>query len=302
MAKSSPKPAAKKRATPRRKLAPSLTPKLRRFVAEFVIDSNATQAAIRAGFSERTASVIGYENLRKPHVAAAVAAARAKIAQKLEIRAERVLAEAWSMATADARELVEYHVGCCRNCWGAGFKFQRTEAEMAKDREAFDAQPAKLKAGRRFDESGGSGFDARREPNTDCPECLGAGRGRVKINDTRHLSAQAASLYAGVKQTRDGVEVKLHSKSDALERLFKHLGLYDRFKATGEAAEILAATSSASLADRGRAVLGAAAKGDIPLTQAAQLLAGLGALAKLIDVDKLMARVAALEKMTHEPR
>lgn len=50
-----------------------------------------------------------------------------------------------------------------------------------------------------------------------------------------------------------------------------------------------------SLAEQGRAVLRAAGAGDLAPGQAAQLLAGLGALAKLIEADELAARIAALE-------
>ncbi len=41
----------------------NLTPKQQRFVEEYLIDLNATQAAIRAGYSEKTANEIGAENL-----------------------------------------------------------------------------------------------------------------------------------------------------------------------------------------------------------------------------------------------
>jgi len=68
-----------------------LNPKQTRFVAEYLIDSNATQAAIRAGYSEKTAAVIGCENLTKPNIAAAIAAGTAKIADRLDITAEKVL-------------------------------------------------------------------------------------------------------------------------------------------------------------------------------------------------------------------
>lgn len=44
----------------------NLTDKQRRFCEEYVVDWNATQAAIRAGYSEKTAHVTGQENLRKP--------------------------------------------------------------------------------------------------------------------------------------------------------------------------------------------------------------------------------------------
>lgn len=66
-----------------------LTAKQARFVTEYLVDLNATQAAIRAGYSPKTARVIGAENLTKPDVAAAVA-----IGQK--VRSERVeLTQDW---------------------------------------------------------------------------------------------------------------------------------------------------------------------------------------------------------------
>lgn len=269
--------------------ASSLTPKQRRFVDEYLVDMNASAAARRAGYSPRTADRTAHETLKKPEVAAAIAAARARVSQKLEIDAERVLSEAWNILTADPRELVEFNVGCCRYCWGAGHRYQRTPAEMERDR----AEATNV--GAQFDEQGGVGFHGRRAPNSECPECFGDGQGRTVLRDTRTISAAAASLYAGVKQTRDGFEVKLLSKVDAMERLARHLGLYDRFKVTGAAAEMLRADSIATLSDRGRALIAAAATGDVPLSQAAQLLAGLGSLAKLVETDELAARIAALE-------
>lgn len=68
-----------------------LNPKQQRFVAEYLTDLNATQAAIRAGYSEKTAAVIGCENLKKPNIAAAIAEGQAKTAGALEITAEKVL-------------------------------------------------------------------------------------------------------------------------------------------------------------------------------------------------------------------
>ncbi len=50
----------------------NLTPKQQRFVEEYLIDLNATQAAIRAGYSEKTANEIGAENLAKPSIAKAI--------------------------------------------------------------------------------------------------------------------------------------------------------------------------------------------------------------------------------------
>lgn len=75
-----------------------LTPKQQRFVEEYLIDLNATQAAIRAGYSEKTAQWIGPQLLTKTHVLEAVQVAQSKlseaclVSQKMVI--EGLLAEA----------------------------------------------------------------------------------------------------------------------------------------------------------------------------------------------------------------
>lgn len=84
----------------------ALTPKQQRFVEEYLVDLNATQAAIRAGYSERTANEIGAENLAKPSVKAAVDLALAERAEKTGITAERVLSEIANMAFYDPSDLM----------------------------------------------------------------------------------------------------------------------------------------------------------------------------------------------------
>ena len=68
--------------------------KQQRFADEYIIDLNATQAAIRAGYSKKTATEMGYENLSKPHVAEAIAKLVAERARKTQIDAAWVLREA----------------------------------------------------------------------------------------------------------------------------------------------------------------------------------------------------------------
>jgi phage terminase small subunit len=64
-------------------------------------------------------------------------------------------------------------------------------------------------------------------PHPSCPECAGYGQGRAVLKDTRYLSPSALALYAGIKQTKEGVQVLTHSKLDAMEKLLKHLGGYN---------------------------------------------------------------------------
>lgn len=70
-----------------------LTPKQKRFVDEFLIDLNATQAAIRAGYSEKTAGSIGSENLTKPEILDALSRAKAERCARTEITKDLVVQE-----------------------------------------------------------------------------------------------------------------------------------------------------------------------------------------------------------------
>lgn len=81
-----------------------LTDKQRRFCEEYLIDLNATQAAIRAGYSEDTAGSIGWENLKKPEIQEYISRLQKKLSNKLEIKQERVLKEFARIAFADIRK------------------------------------------------------------------------------------------------------------------------------------------------------------------------------------------------------
>ncbi|MDD2690217.1 MAG: terminase small subunit [Simplicispira sp.] len=202
-----------------------LEPRQQRFVEEYMVDMNATQAAIRAGYSTETAEQIGYQLLQKTSVVEAISKARQAQQERTAITADTVLMEIANVALADARELVEVKTGCCRCCYGEGHKFQRTLLEMNSDRERW---LDKGKDPSEFDEQGGIGFNPLLLPNSDCPNCGGDGQARTVLKDTRHLSPRAVALYAGAKQTKEGIEIKMHSKLDALEKLAKHVGLYEK--------------------------------------------------------------------------
>lgn len=82
-----------------------MTPKQERFVQEYLIDLNATQAAIRAGYSEKTAEQQAHQLLKKTSVAEAIAAAQQKRAERVEITQDRVLQELARIAFFDLRKL-----------------------------------------------------------------------------------------------------------------------------------------------------------------------------------------------------
>jgi phage terminase small subunit len=84
-----------------------LTPKQRRFVEEYLIDLNARQAAIRAGYSPRTAEVIAHQNLRKLNIAAAIAEMQQARSKRVEITQDRVLLEIARLAFFDPRKIFD---------------------------------------------------------------------------------------------------------------------------------------------------------------------------------------------------
>lgn len=165
----------------------SLTPRQQRFVDEYLIDLNATQAAIRAGYSRKTAPQIALQLLHKTSVAEAVAKGQAKRAERVQIDQDWVLRQWQMIAEADPRELVQYLRGPCEECWGG---------------------------------------ERRETPDPDCTKCEGRGKGHVILADTRTLSPAAAKLYAGVQLGRDGIKVNMRSQDGALENVARHLGMY----------------------------------------------------------------------------
>ena len=70
-----------------------MTAQQARFVEEYLVDGNGTQAAIRAGYSERSAHQIGSRLLEHPRVAAALGERQAEEAERLDLDATQVLAE-----------------------------------------------------------------------------------------------------------------------------------------------------------------------------------------------------------------
>ena len=96
---------ATKKATASLKAARKLAPMQSVFVQEYLIDLNATQAAIRAGYSAKTAEQQGYQLLQKPSVQAAIAARQKEREQRTAVAADRVLLEAARLALFDPRKL-----------------------------------------------------------------------------------------------------------------------------------------------------------------------------------------------------
>lgn len=147
-------------------MAEGLTDLQLAFVREYLIDLNATAAAKRAGYSEDSARSIGSENLTKPDIQDAIAAAMSERAKRTEITADKVIKELAAIGFSNARSVVK---------WGPG-GVEPIESENLSDIDS---------------------------------ACVS------EVSETR---------------TKEGgsIKVKLYDKVAALEKLGRHLGLWDK--------------------------------------------------------------------------
>jgi len=86
----------------------TLTAKQQRFVEEYLVDLNATQAAIRSGYSKKTAEQQGNRLLGNAKVAADIASSQANRSQRTEITQDRVLQELARLGFYDIRKAVRW--------------------------------------------------------------------------------------------------------------------------------------------------------------------------------------------------
>lgn len=104
-----------------------LTERQQRFVQEYLVDLNATQAAIRAGYSSRTAQEQSSRLLSNAMVAEAVARGKAERSTRLGITADRVLTELAAVAFARMPDYVE---------WGTGSQMNIKHSDELTDHQA----------------------------------------------------------------------------------------------------------------------------------------------------------------------
>jgi phage terminase small subunit len=85
-----------------------LSAKQQRFVEEYLVDLNATQAAIRAGYAEKTAAEQACRMLTKAKIADAVTAGRAALSNRTGVSAQRVIEEYRRIAFANMRDFAHW--------------------------------------------------------------------------------------------------------------------------------------------------------------------------------------------------
>lgn len=208
-----------------------LPKKVKLFIREYLVDLNGKQAAIRTGYSPKTAEVQASQLLSNPKVQAEVARLLEERHARLSIDADALLRRIETVLTVDARELTGHHIGACRYCWGLDHEYQwktpreyREAVKLAEKKK----QPEPI-------DMGGFSYRITNKPNQDCPECAGLGVPYVHVADTRDLSPEAQILYEGVEQTKDGLKILTASKEKALAILAKHKGLMvDKHEVTGK--------------------------------------------------------------------
>lgn len=207
-----------------------LTPKQEAFCREYLVDLCGAHAAVRAGYAASVAKQTADKLLNRPYIQERVQSLIADRTERVQFTADEVLADLREMWRADVNDIVEFRRTCCRHCYGADHLYQRTVSEMDRDRKKHRIASAKNEEKgeaplAEFQELGGEGYDARKSPVPDCPECFGEGVGGLLLKDTRTLKGGALKLFNGAKQTRDGVEVKIIDRGKLLELALRHFGL-----------------------------------------------------------------------------
>lgn len=192
----------------------------RRFALEYTKDSNATQSAIRAGYSEDSAGQIGHMLLKNIEIQAVIQEHFDDAAAAAGITVQGILRRYWQIANADANELIQIRRCNCRHCHGEAGHYQWTMNEFIQAVES-----AKM-AGREPPLGiGGFDFNPMGDPNPDCTECRGEGVEVIHTQDSRHLKGSAKLLYAGVQKTKDGIKVLTRDQDGALAALAKYMGM-----------------------------------------------------------------------------
>lgn len=223
----------------------ALSGKQQRFVDEYLIDRNGAQAYIRAGYkvkNEDIAAVMASRLIRTDKVKEAISKGESELAERNKITQDKVLNLLWDMATADPNELIKYVRVNCRYCWGEDHYYQWTKGEYHNA-----CYTAKVNQKPKPDCDGGFDFDKTKEPNPDCPECRGDGVGYTHVSDTTRVSPKAKLLYAGIKESQHGIEIKMNDQFAAAVKAGQHIGMFkDRVELGNDPENPLTDTKAAS--------------------------------------------------------
>ena len=155
-------------------------------------DRSGTKCAIDSGYAESSAAEMASVNLRNPRIVKAITERKAELAAVAGVNVGMVLREWLDVARADPNELVTVKVSRCDECWAI------------PDRDL--------------------------PVNPICPRCAGEGVKFVSVRDTGKLTGPARRLYAGAKQTKDGIEIKMRDQDAAWRYIADYLGMLNKSK------------------------------------------------------------------------
>lgn len=222
----------------------NMTPKQIKFTQTYFANGQSASAAYRACYdaANMTDNSVGNaasELLKNPKIQEYLAELTEQAASQAKLSVSWLLQRYMEIATADVNELVKSRQVCCRHCHGVDHKYQWIDAEewaravadvietnrkieiANKKRPQDEKSPLKDVP----DYAGGFGFWGTAYPSDTCPKCFGKGETDVMLQDTTKLSKAGKMLYAGIKMTSNGPEMKLRDQDGALDWLAKYLGM-----------------------------------------------------------------------------
>ena len=167
-----------------------LTAKQMRFVDEYLVDLNATQAAIRAGYSTKTAHVTGPENLGKPRIAEEISRRQKDLQRRTEVTQERVVTELARVAFADAADYAQVETRTIEKDDGTEVSYQtvtlKNTAELSPEQRAAIASI----------KQGANGVEIKLHDKIKALELLGRHIGM--FNDKIEVRATVENPFAGL--------------------------------------------------------------------------------------------------------
>ena len=199
-----------------------------RFVRAYLTNGfHGRNAALTAGYSIESAYSTAFVKsvLARPSVAAYIERKKLAFNEAADLKPLDVVRQLVQVMRGDPNELVQHRRVACRHCHGELHFYQYRPQEMRDAYAAHIRSKEYLDEGIPFDMKGGDGYRGNLDPHPDCPECDGRGIEQVHIADTRDLSPEAATLYNGVEQTKNGIKVNMRSKDSAVQMAARYLGM-----------------------------------------------------------------------------
>ena len=210
-----------------------INPKIEKFVFSYLASGDEVAAFKEAfkdskNFVARNAKRDARALLLDKDVASRLAMASREALRMKRLDAKAVLERIAQIAFADVTSVAKVRRVNCRHCWGKGFKRMGTQGEHDEACMRAIVQ-AQVKGLNEYEEPplppGGLGFDGKRPPHPDCPECFGEGIAEVHLADFDKVSDDVKPLISNVKEGKYGIEVGFHSQTEALKILANCFGL-----------------------------------------------------------------------------